>query len=122
MTAPARKLGVGDRLHVVKCNHCGSFVLNEHRASHALDCRSKRNRVKLSAVNLEKDGKFMYAVVASRRRRGQWSAPEINYVHAENPQHARAQFLAGENKNTTYVLETGLAIGWFQDEQGRITG
>jgi len=118
-----KRYGVGDRCNVVRCNHCRDFVLFEHRAAHALECRAKRNRQKLAAINLEKNGQRLYAVVASRRRKGRWSAPFIEHVHAANPAHARAQFLAGENKNHTHVIETGLAIGWYQDEQtGAIVG
>ncbi len=123
MNAPAtRKLGVGDRNAVVRCNHCKVLVASEHRKAHAFDCRQKRNREKLSALNLEKDGQMMYAVVVSRKHRNTWSEPEFNYVHAPNATLARAYFLNGENLNNTVVLETGLAIGWFQDQNGNISG
>lgn len=131
MSAPQRQeaygarkkvLGVGDRLAVVRCNHCKVLVAHEQRASHALACRQKRNREKLSALNLEKNGQYLYAVVVSRKHRNSWSEPEINYVHAENAILAKAFFLTGENLNNTLVLETGLAIGWFQDQNGNISG
>lgn len=121
MTSSARKLGVGDRAHVVRCNYCKVLVASEHRTAHALECRAKRNRAKLAAVNLEKNGQQFYAIVATRFKPDVgWSAPTIDHVHAYNPDHARAQFLAGENKNTTRILEVGLAIGWFQDAQGNL--
>ena len=118
----AGRPGVGDRHHVVRCNHCRELVLHEHRSTHALQCRQRRNRAKLSRLNLEKNGQQVYAVVATRLRNGQWCAPIIEHVHATCSAHARAQFLAGENKNTTRVLEIGLAIGWFQDAQGNLYG
>lgn len=114
-------LGVGDRLHVVKCNHCKTFVLNEHRTWHAIECRAKRNRAKLGAMNLEKSGQLLYAVAAARRKHGRWQPPIVEHVHADGPGHARAQFLAGEDKNNVHVIEVGLAIGVFEDAQGRIT-
>lgn len=108
---------IGDRLHVMRCNHCREFVLNEHRAMHALDCRAKRNREKLGAMNLEKNGQALYAVAATRRRRGRWSAPVIEHVHANDPAHARAQFMAGEIPPAqTRIIDIGLAIGVFCDE------
>jgi hypothetical protein len=132
MNAPQRReaygsrqktLGVGDRLGVVRCNHCKVLVASEHRAAHALECRQKRNKEKLKAVNLEKDGHYMYAVVVSRRTgKDSWSEPEINYVHAPNAKLAKAFFLTGENLNNLVVLEAGLAIGWFQDQNGNISG
>lgn len=113
---------VGDRLHVVKCNHCKQHVLFAHRAMHALECRQRRNQGKLNRMNLTKNGQQVYAVAATRKRRGRWSAPFIEHVHADSPQHARAQFMAGEKPGSTHIIETGLAIGWFEDKKGLITG
>lgn len=120
--AQQSRSGVGDRHHVVRCNHCKGLVLYEHRTAHALECRKRRNSQKLAAQNLSKNGQQVYAVVATRLQRGQWSAPFIEHVHATDAVHARAQFFAGENKNTTRVLEVGLAIGWFQDATGQLYG
>lgn len=112
---------VGDRLHVVKCNHCKSPVLFAHRAMHALECRQRRNAAKLAAMNLSKDGKPLYAIAASRRRKGQWKAPEIHYAHGDTPSDAKSQFLSGEHE-PIHIVSVGLAIGWFEHETGLITG
>lgn len=115
-TAERKRYGVGDKLQVVRCNHCRMPVLFEHRALHAFECRQKRNRDKLGALNLEKDGKALYAVAITRKRRGRWNPPEILYAHAESPSEAKTAALTGET-GTIKILETGLAVGWFQDEQ-----
>jgi hypothetical protein len=119
--SPGIKPVVGDRLHVVKCNHCKSPVLFEHRAWHSIECRKRRNAKKLDAMNLSKDGKALYAIAAARKRKGQWRAPEIHYAHGETPSHAKHQFLSGET-DPIHVISIGLAIGWFEHESGLITG
>lgn len=122
MTATARKLGVGDRLAVVRCNHCKTLVASEHRTAHALECRSKRNRQKLGSINLEQKGQPTYAIIFSKKTGEEWSPPLTTYVNAHNVLHARGQFLAGEDTSKLHIIEVGLAIGWFQDAQGNITG
>ncbi len=123
MNAPVKKLGVGDRLAVVRCNHCKVLVASEHRTAHALECRSKRNQTKLAAINLEQKGQPTYAILFSRLLAdGSWTPPLTEYVNAHNVLHARGQFLAGEDRSKVTIIEVGLAIGWFQDAQGNITG
>jgi hypothetical protein len=113
---------VGDKLKISRCNHCRTPVLNEHRALHAFECRQRRNRQKLGAMNLEKDGKPLYAVAITRKRRGKWRAPEILYAHADNSAEAKRFAVSGET-DPIHVIETGLAVGWFEQEKtGLITG
>lgn len=121
-TAAKKQYGVGDTLQVVRCNHCREVVLFEHRALHAYDCRKRREAKKLAHMNLSKDGKALYAVCVTRRRRNKWHAPEILYAHGDTPAEARRIAVAGET-DPIKVIETGLAVGWFQDQQtGLITG
>lgn len=113
---------VGDRIQVFRCNHCRTPVLQEHRALHAYECRQRRNRQKLGSMNLEKDGKPLYAVAITRRRRGKWRAPEILYAHADSAAEAKRFAVSGET-DPIQVIETGLAVGWFEQEKtGIITG
>jgi hypothetical protein len=87
---------------------------------HALECRQKRNAAKLEALNLTaKDGKQLFAVAASRRRRGKWRAPEILYAHANDPAAAKLQVVSGESE-PIHIISVGLAIGWFEHESGLI--
>lgn len=119
--AEKKVYGVGDKLHVVKCNHCKEPVLWEHRALHAADCRKKRNAEKLKSINQTgKDGKPLYAVAVTRRRLGRWRAPEILYAHANSVAEARISATVGEGE--LQIIDAGLAIGWFQHEKtGLIT-
>ena len=121
-TVERKKYGVGDALHVVKCNHCKQIVLYEHRAMHAFECRKRRNSEKLKSINLTaKDGKPLYAVAVTRRRLGKWRAPEILYAHGSDLAEAKHNATAGEGE--LKIIEAGLAIGWFQQEKtGIITG
>lgn len=113
---------VGDTLQVFRCNHCRTPVLKEHRALHAFECRQTRNRQKLGAMNLEKDGKPLYAVAITRKRRGKWRPPEILYAHADSAGEAKHYAVSGEI-DPIHVIETGLAVGWFEQEKtGLITG
>lgn len=117
-----KRFGVGDALHVVRCNHCRQPVLFENRHAHAAQCRRRRQKEKLEALNLTKDGKALYAVAATRFKNGQWNAPEILYAHARGPGEASRIALAGEPEPMK-TIEVGLAIGWFQHEKtGIITG
>ena len=114
--APERKrFGVGDKLQFLKCNHCGTPVLFEHRAMHAYDCRQRRNAQKLGGMNLSKDGKALYAVVITRFKGGKWHAPETLYAHANSPGEAKRIATAG--MGLLKVVECGLAVGWFQQEK-----
>ncbi len=121
-------LGVGDRDHIVKCNHCREVVLSSYRSLHALECRKRRNAAKLNQFNLAKDGKNLYALAIVRRkynpREGTHWVHETHYSHGVNDKDARAQFMAGEtHKRAVKILACGLAIGWFQDQEtGVITG
>lgn len=115
-SAQKKQYGVGDALQIVRCNHCREIVLFEHRQLHAFDCRKARASKKLGDMNLTKDGKPLYAVAITRRRRGKWRAPEILYAHGETPAEARRIAVAGET-DPIKVIETGLAVGWFQDQQ-----
>jgi len=116
-----KRYGVGDALHIVKCNHCREPVLFEHRALHAYECRKKRNAEKLKGINMTaKDGKPLYAVAVTRRRLGKWRAPEILYAHANSVAEAKLNATAGEGD--LKIIDAGLAIGWFQQEKtGLIT-
>lgn len=107
--------GVGDRLHVVRCNHCRQPVLYEHRSLHAFECRQRRNKQKLAAFNLTKD-KPLYAVAVSRFKGGEWRAPETLYAHAETPSEAKRIVLSGET-DKLHIIEVGLAVGWFEHEK-----
>lgn len=120
--AAKKQYGVGDALHIVRCNHCKEPVLWEHRALHSLDCRKRRNAEKLKNLNLTaKDGKPLYAVAVTRRRLGRWRAPEILYAHANDVAEAKRNATAGEGE--LKIIEAGLAVGWFQHEKtGIITG
>lgn len=118
--ASTKRLVVGDRLHVVKCNHCKTAVLFEHRALHSIECRQRRNQQKLDAMNLTKDGKPLYAIAAARRRKGKWRAPEIHYAHGDTPSEAKNSFLTGETE-PIQIISVGLAIGWYEHESGLIS-
>lgn len=111
-----KKFGVGDRLQVVRCNHCREVVLFEHRALHAFDCRKKRNAVKLESMNLSKNGQPLYAVAVSIRVNGQWKAPEVRYAHADSSAQAKRVSMADQLPGNYHIIDVGLAVGWFQQE------
>ncbi len=113
-----KRYGVGDALQIVRCNHCREVVLFERRALHAFDCRKRRNANKLDAMNLAKNGKPLYAVAVSiRKRRNRWSAPEIRYAHADSPGEAKRVSMADVRPGNYHIIDVGLAVGWFQQEQ-----
>lgn len=112
-----KRFGVGDKLQVVRCNHCRQPVLFEHRAMHAFECRKKRNATKLEAMNLSKDGKPLYAVAVSLKGPGGWSPPEVRYAHANSTGEAKRVSMADRRPGTYHIIDVGLAIGWFQQEQ-----
>jgi hypothetical protein len=109
--------GVGDRLQVVRCRHCREVVLFEHQSLHAYDCRKKRNAEKLGAMNLSKDGKPLFAVAVSRKRRGKWLPPEVRYAHADSPGEAKRVSMADEKPGNYHIIDVGLAVGWYQQEK-----
>lgn len=113
----AKRFGVGDRLQVVRCNHCREVVLYEHRALHAYECRKRRNAAKLNSMNLAKDGKPLYAVAVTLCNRGVWTAPEIRYAHADSIGEAKRVSMADRRAGTYKIIDVGLAVGWFQNEQ-----
>lgn len=112
-----KRFGVGDRLQIVRCNHCREVVLTEHRALHAYECRKRRNAGKLGNMNLAKDGKPMYAVAVTLLNRKVWSAPEVRFCHADSPGEAKRVAMADRRAGTYKIIEVGLAIGWFQQEK-----
>lgn len=112
-----KRFGVGDRLQIVRCNHCREVVLHEHRALHAYECRKRRNAAKLGAMNLSKDGKPLYAVAVTLLNRGKWTAPEVRYAHADSPGEAKRVSMADRRPGTYKIIDVGLAVGWFQQEK-----
>ena len=112
---------VGERISIVRCNHCGMPVLQEHRAIHAFECRQRRHQLKGEAMNLTKDGRPLYAIAVTRKRHGSWQAPEILYAHGNSPAEAQRVALTAET-DPIKVIEIGLAMGWFQSQSGLISG
>lgn len=110
----------GNDPSLVRCNHCKSIVKLDDRRAHAIECKSRRNQKKLDRMTLRRKGLAMYAIGAARLVNGQWKK-EVHHVHAEDANHARAQFCYAEpDRRTVHILAVGLAIGWLGDDNGEI--
>ena len=111
---------------IVRCNECKKPVRWDQRYGHWKTCKDIANKQKLKKIAIERDGLLLHAIACSRYhgqlRNGSedWRL-EIHYVHAEDINHARAQFChAHPNRQTTQIMAVGLCIGWLANEKEKI--
>jgi len=69
----------------------------------------------MGLVQRTKNGQLLYAIVYAVGER----RVDIEYVHAENATHARAQFWAGKIRHrATEIIEAAPVVGFFENETG----
>lgn len=104
--------------NIARCKHCRTVVKLEHRRAHSRECRKRRDQKKLDRMTMMRDGLRLYAIGAVRWTRNGWKK-EVHHVHAEDMNHARAQFCYAEpDRKRVHILAVGLAIGWQANEKG----
>jgi hypothetical protein len=60
----------------------------------------------------------LYSVACERYNKGRWT-PSLEYLHAEDAGHARAQFCAANpNRAVCKIVAIGPVIGYNADDRG----
>lgn len=106
---------------LVRCNHCKQVIHVSQCGPHAKDCVKRKQSKRLDKMTMERDGLRMHAIACARYRTPTQYDLEIHYVHAEDVNHARAQFCYAEpDRVKARILGVSLVIGWNVDEKERV--
>lgn len=106
---------------LVRCNECKQVLRIDQVKEHFHSCKQLKNKRRLKKMAVERDGLLLHAIACARYHGPEDYRLEIHYVHAEDINHARAQFChAHPNRERAQILAVGLSIGWLANEQEKI--